>query len=151
MRPRERARARACIERESSRRHCRDLERDLPVAELAHVEVARPAVEVLLGVNPAEEDVARGLHEALALHDSLAVVREAARAEVRLEHRRLRLFHLEEQGIVLVAPEEQHHPAAGSDAADTDDLTREIGIAEALEQHTPVARKRVAVAAEDRA
>src|SRR5438034_5408489 len=107
MGPRERSRTLGRVEGESFRQRGLDVERDLPVPELAHVEVPRPAVEVLLGVNPAEEDVARGLHETLSLHHTLTVVREAARAEQRLEYRRLRLFHLEEKGIVLVAPEQQ--------------------------------------------
>src|SRR6478672_12688624 len=53
--------------------HALDLRRALPVAQLAHVEVARLPVNAdrLAG---AEEDVGRGLHQVLPLHDSVALV-----------------------------------------------------------------------------
>ena len=75
------------------------VDRGLPVPELADVEVARAAVEALRVADPAEEDVARGLHQPLALDDALAVVRVLALPEHRLEHRRLRLLDLEEERI----------------------------------------------------
>src|SRR5258705_13173133 len=51
-----------------------EVDRDLPVPELAEEEVPRGAVEGLLGAHPAEKDVARRLHEPLPEYDSLAVV-----------------------------------------------------------------------------
>ena len=59
--------------------HLLDFRRALPVLQLASVEVARLAVEPGLDVQPAEEDVAAGLHQALAGDDALAVVGELAR------------------------------------------------------------------------
>src|SRR5205807_7266934 len=106
------------------------------------------AVEVALGANPPQEDVARGLHQPLALDHALAVVREATPAEQRLEHGRVGLLDLQEERIAPVPTQEQQHPAACSHAAHTDDLVSEVGIAEALEQRAALARQRPAVAPE---
>ena len=59
----------------------------LPVLELPDVEVAGLPVQAS-GGHPAEEDVARGLHQPLAHHDPLAAVLVDALARIRLEHRR---------------------------------------------------------------
>src|SRR5580700_5803904 len=100
MRPRERPAARDPIGGKSVRKQRVEVDRDLPVPKLAHVEI--PAGAVLLGTYPAEEDVARRLHEPLALNHALAVTRDGAGAEERLEHRRLRLLHLQKERVVLV-------------------------------------------------
>ena len=55
-------------------------------------------------------------------------------AAVALEDGRPRLLDLEEQRVVLVTPEQQHDQAAGADAADADDLVRDVDHAEPLEQ-----------------
>ena len=73
-------------------------------------------------VDPAEHHVARRLHQPLALDHALAVVGELALAEERLEHRRLRLLHLQEQRVLVVAADEEDDPRPGPDAADADDL-----------------------------
>ena len=78
----------------------------LRVPELAHVEVARDAVRAR-GADPAEQDVARRLGQALALDDAAAVVVELAAAEEGLEDRGLRLLELQDQRVVAVAPEQQ--------------------------------------------
>ena len=95
------------------------------------------AVDVA-GAQPAEHDVRGALRQALALDDALTVVVELARAEERLEHRRLGLLELQEQRIAVVAPEQEHDPGARSDAADTDHLARGVHVAEALEQVSAV-------------
>src|SRR6266540_1028732 len=100
-----------------------DVDRGLPVPELAEVEVVRPAVELFVGVNPAQEDVARGLHHALAHRDSLPVCGERASPEQWFEHRRLRLLDLEKERVAVVATEEQHQPGACSDTPDADDFS----------------------------
>ncbi len=66
---------------------------------------------------PAEEHVAGGLHQPVAVHNALAVVGENARARVRLQHRGAGLLHLEEERIVLAGHEEEDE-AGGPDAAD---------------------------------
>ena len=65
----------------------------LHVTELAHVEV------LPLHGRPAEEQVAGGLHEPLAGHHAATVVGVGAASGVGLEHRGLRLLHLEEQRV----------------------------------------------------
>ena len=80
-------------------RHRRQVDRRLPVPELADVEVVLPAVEALAAL-PAEEDVARRVRDPLAADDALAVVLELARAQVRLEHRRLRLLRLQDERVL---------------------------------------------------
>src|SRR5215210_7134127 len=62
-------------------RHALYLGRALHVPELAHVEVAsRRAAE------PAEEDVARGLHQPLAGNDAVPVLLVGARRKVALQY-----------------------------------------------------------------
>ena len=90
-----------------------------------------------------------GLHQALALDDALAVLLVLARAEVRLEHRRLGLLELQEQRIVVVAAEQQQDPGAGPDAADADDLAGRVDVAEPLEQLSAVAGQGRAVVADE--
>ena len=122
--------------------HLLDFRGSLPVLELAPVEVAVLAVDAGLDVQPAEEDVAGGLHQPLAGDHPLTVVLELARAEELLEHRCLGLLQLQEQRILAVAAEQQRDPGAGADAAHADDLAREVGQPELLEQHAPVVLER---------
>ena len=114
-------------------RHRLEVRGDLPVPELADVEVALHAVDAL-GPDPAEEDVARRLEQPLALHDALSVVGVPALARVRLEHRRLRLLDLEEQRVGVVLAQHEHDPAPGTDAPDPDDLAGEVDEAIALQE-----------------
>src|SRR5262249_39524695 len=99
---------------------------------------ARLAVERLLGAHPAKEDVAEGLHQALALDYPLAVVRVPAPAQVGLEHRGLRLLDLEEQRVVRVPPDEQDDPAPRPDTSDADHLPGDVEPAELLDEMPPV-------------
>src|ERR1700730_10272028 len=69
------------------------VDRHLPVPQLADVEVALCAVEVLR-TDPAEEDVAGGLGEPLTFNDALCVTRKCASAKQRFEHGGLGLLQL---------------------------------------------------------
>ena len=115
--------------------------RALGVPQLAEVEVAIDHIETLRA-EPAQQDVALGLHQPLALDHTLAVVVEGALAEIRLQHRRLGLLRLEEERIVAVAPQHQHDPRPGADAADADDLAGRVDVPEPLEERAPVVRQR---------
>src|SRR6516165_7007019 len=92
---------------------------DLDVAQLADEVVA------LGPLRPAEEHVARGLHEPVALDDALPVTRVRARAGEWLEDRSPRLLHLEEQGVALACHVEEH-PALRAHAADPHHLDRRV-------------------------
>src|SRR5919112_4903914 len=89
--------AEASVEDQLVRRHGLDLRRALHVLELAPVEVAS-----FRATEPAEEDIARGLHQPLAGHDAMTVVLVGTRRNVALQYRGPRLFDLEEQGIIPV-------------------------------------------------
>src|SRR5204863_7057798 len=102
-----------------------------------------------MDMDPAEEDVACGLHEALADDDALAMIAKLARSQELLEHRRLRLLHLQEQGVLPVAPEQQPDPRPRTDAADAHDLAREVDELELLEQHAPVVLERRTVGTQE--
>ncbi len=67
---------------------------DLDVAELADIVVAS---EPALG--PAEENIASRLHEPVAVHDTLSVVREDAFPGIGLQDRGSRLLDLQEERI----------------------------------------------------
>ena len=126
-----------------------DGERALPVLELADVEVALLAVEAGADVLPAEEDVARRLHQALTGDDALAAVAVLALADEPLEHRRLRLLDLQEQRVLVVDAEEERDPGAGADAADADDLAGQVDEPELLEQVAAVGLERPPVGADE--
>src|SRR5262249_38120224 len=108
----------------------------------------RLAVKVV-GPGPTEEDVARRLREALAFDDPLGVTRQRASAQERLQHRGICLLQLKEQWILVVSAEQKQDPAPRADAADSDDLPREVAGAEALQQQPALGEQRAAVAAED--
>ena len=97
---------------------------------------------------PAEEDVARRLHQPLAGDDALAAVAVLALADEPLQHRRLRLLDLQEQRVSVVDAEEERDPGAGADAADPDDLAGEVDEAELLEQVAAVGLERPPVGAD---
>jgi len=83
--------ATTCVEVSARGAEGFDADADLDVPQLAMKKCA-------WAVGPAEEHVAGGLHEPVAVHDALAVVVEDARAGVRLQHRGARLLDLEEEG-----------------------------------------------------
>ena len=88
------------------------------------------------------------LHQPLALDHPLAVVFELARPDVGLEHRGLGLLGLQEEWILPVATDHQHHPGAGSDASDPDHLAGKIDESVAVEEVAPIPLEAFAVAAE---
>ena len=100
-------------------------------------------------MDPAEEDVARRLHQALPEHDPLAVIRVLALAEIGLEDRGSCLLDLEEERIARIPPDEEHDPAARPDAADADDLAGDVDPVELLEDVAPVGEQRPPVLAEE--
>src|SRR2546425_2348755 len=109
-----------------------DVNRPLPVAELAHI------VVVLLPIQPphplpAKEDVAGRLHQSLAGHDALTVVAVLARTREPLEDGLFRLLRLQEQGIGAIPAEKQQDPRAGPDTTDSDYLPRQLDEAISLE------------------
>ena len=114
---------------------------ELHVPQLAEEEVAlRPPA-------PAEEHVAGGLHEPVAVHDALAVVRKGAGSSVRLQDRGTRLLDLEEQGVSLAGRQEED-PAEGADAPDPNHLDRGVSHLVAVQQGLVGVRQRAAVAGE---
>ena len=145
--PDQRAGTHAGVEGHGGGVHGLDQRGALPVPELTDVEVALDAVDTL-GVVPAQEDVAAGLHEVLAVHHPFAMGPAVAAPDELLEHRGLGLLGLEEQRIGVVAAEHQHDPRPSPDTADTDHLAGHVGQAEVLEQVAAVARQRPAVAAD---
>ena len=133
MRARQRPAASPRVRVQPDVAHHREIDRRLPVPQLADVEVVLLTVEALAALPP-EEHVADRLIHPLAAYDPLAVVVELAGAEVGLEHRRLRLFHLQDQRVLAAASDEQEHPRARADAADADDLARHLDEPIGLEQ-----------------
>ena len=71
----ERSSTNLAVQAEHGRVHALDDGRPLPVAQLTDVEVAVHAVDTDEAL-PSEEDVARRLHEVLAVHDPLAMRRD---------------------------------------------------------------------------
>ena len=71
---------------------------DLDVPELADIEV--PSSPTL---GPAEEDVAGWLHEPVAVHNTLSVVREDAFSRIGLQDRGTRLLDLENERISVAS------------------------------------------------
>ncbi len=96
------------------------------------------------GPQPAQEDVAGGLHQALADHDAFSLVVEGALARIWLQHRAARLFDLQQQGIFVVAKEQPDETTRGH-AADADDPPRKVFQAVAVEQPAAIVGQRGAV------
>jgi hypothetical protein len=101
--------------------------------ELPHVVVARLAVEAL-DAEPAQEDVAGCLHQPLADDHAPTVMTVHAHAHEPLEHRGLRFLRLQEQGVAVVASDEEVDPRPGADAPDADDLARGVDVVELLDR-----------------
>lgn len=121
----------------AARHHQFGFHHALPIAQLAYVEVPALPVEPLDPL-PAQEDVSRGLHQALARHHPLALVPVRTRPRVRGEYRGVRLLGLEEERIPAVPAQQEEDPAAGPDAAHTDDLAGHVHGLEVGEQGPPV-------------
>ena len=81
---------------------------DLHVPELPNVEMSAGVAS-----RPAKEDVARRLHEPVAAHDPLPVIRVRALAGVRLQDRGSRLLDLEEQGIFFAGHQQRNRAEGG--------------------------------------
>src|SRR5205814_4353277 len=79
--------AEAAVVGQTGRRHLLDHGRALPVLQLAHVEVTLQSIEACRDAQPAEEDVARRLHQPLPRDDALAVVGELSGAQETVEYR----------------------------------------------------------------
>lgn len=87
----------SCISGEGTFVIVLEVRRDLHVAQLAHVEVAAAGAG-----GPAEEEVAGGLHQALALDHPLAFVAGAQLGfDVVGEHRAVGFLELQEERLLL--------------------------------------------------
>ena len=90
-----------------------------------------------------------GLRQPLPLDDALTLIGEGSLSEERLQHRVLRLLELEEERILVVPAQQQDDPRLRTHAADSDDLARDVRIAEALQQLPAVDLDRASVRLED--
>src|SRR5918994_2135550 len=144
VRPCQRPAAQAGIDDQLVGRHAPDVGRALHILELAPVEVAP-----FRAAKPAEEDVARGLHQPLSGHDAVSVVFVGVCRNVALKHRGSRLLDLEEQGVVLVATFEQYYVGPGAHAADANDLPRRVHEVVPLEQVATIFLQGALVALQD--
>src|SRR5579862_4706609 len=127
-----------------------DVRARLAVPELSNVVVLLLATPFDVGsARPAEHRVDCRLGEPLAFDHPLAVVRELAPAEERLEHGRLRLLELEEERIVVSLAEQQQNPDPRPDASDADDLTSRMRVAEPLEEPPAIVEQRPPIQAVD--
>src|SRR4051794_39066730 len=100
---RERLAAQRRVELQSLAVHALDLGRSLAVPELAHVEVPRLPVHDPAAADPAEQDVAGRLHQALPLHDPAALVAVAHPTREWRDHGGPGLLDLEEERVVPVS------------------------------------------------
>src|SRR4051812_10198239 len=89
-------------------------------------------------MQPAEEDVAAGLHQVLSSDDALPLVGSAAGTCEALEHGGLSLLELEEQRIPPVAAEQEQNPGPRADASHAHNLAGEIHDPEPLKEHSPI-------------
>src|SRR5215207_5553742 len=123
----------AGIQDQFAGRQALHLHRALHVSQLTPVEIA-----AAWATEPAEKDVARGLHQPLARDDTVSMVPVGALREERFEHRSLCLLDLEEQRIIFVATFEQHDVVSSADATYPYDLSRHVHETVLVEQVTPV-------------
>src|SRR5215213_6887466 len=129
VRPSQRPAAEERIDYQLVGRHALAVSRAFHVFHLAPVEVAS-----CRAAKPAEEDVARGLHQPLAGHDAVPVVLVGAGLDVALQYRGTGLLDLEEQGVILVAPFKQYYEGPGAHTSDPHDLPRCVHKAVPVEQ-----------------
>ena len=132
------------VERQCRRDHGLDEGRTLHVAQLAPVEVAIGIV----GFRPAQEDVAHGLHESLALDHAFAGMLVAALRQVVFQDRRRRLLHLQEQRVVLISTLQQHDERPRPDTADAHDLVSHVDDLEPFEEEPAIVLQRLPVGLE---
>src|SRR6516162_11019850 len=115
---------------------------DLGVVELPHIEMA-----TIGAGRPSEENIGGGLHQSLPHHDALSVMTVSAPPGVRFEHRLRCLLELQKQRIVPLG-HHQCNPAPASDAADADNLDRDIHEPVTVDKNAPVFVQRFPVALE---
>ena len=108
-------------------------ERRSDVRDARIFQLRRSNLVVAVILCPAEEDIRRGLHDALAGYDALALIRVDAWRGVRRKDRLLCLFQLQQQSCVVTCGE-QPDGAKCADAADADNLEGDIGSSIAIEQ-----------------
>ena len=119
-------------------RHGPTIGRALPVPELAHVEVAvSPSGPVV--AHPAEHDVAGCLHHSLPLDDALALIRRTRFCRGTAPAPRAAPPCTAGTADPARRVRASAPSSARADAADADDLAREVHVAVALEQSPPVA------------
>src|SRR5512132_2538689 len=128
------------IETHRRRGHLLDLSGPLAVPELADIEVTGHPVGIRAR-EPTQEDVARGLHQSLALDYAPAVLPELALPGEPLEHRSLCLLHLKEERVARVPAEEENDPGARPHAADADHLAGGVHVPVVLYEVADVAIK----------
>ena len=142
MRARERAPAQPRVVEQRALLHQLADRSEAPVLELADVEIS-PRRAIL---RPTQKDVARRLHDALALDHAAARVILELRAEA-LEHGLAGFLDLQEQRGA-VAAHEQADGTEGADAADADHLEGDVLERIAFEQTKPLRRQPVPVQGE---
>src|SRR5688500_2651126 len=112
------------------------LHRAFHVPQLTQVVVATDSA-----TKPAEEDVARCLHQPLAGNDPVPLVPVNALRKMRFQHRNLCFLDLEEQRIVLVATLELHDVVPCANASSPLDLPVHVCETVLVQQVTPVLLK----------
>ena len=120
----------------------------LPVPQLADVEVPLHAVDSF-DLLPAQEDVARRLHQVLACHHPLALVGVLALPHEFGEYRCLSFLRLEQQRILPVTADHQDHPGSGADTAHADHLARDANEAELIQEVLAITLQRRPVTADE--
>ena len=105
------------------------------------------AVNALRRGQPAEQDVARRLHQALPLDHAPALVAYSLAPGYGSSTEGWASLTWRKSGSLLVAPEQEHDPGARADAADAHDLAGQVDVAVAVEQPPAVALERAAVGA----
>ena len=121
-----------------------DLDPALHVVQLADAELVAGAG------TPAEEQVARRLHQSLTLDDPPAVVDVLARPDERREHRLLGFLHLQDERVEARAALPDHDEATRADRTDTDDLARRVDELDLVEQTASIVGQRPRVTLEER-
>jgi hypothetical protein len=110
---------------------------ELPVPQLPQV-VVLVAATGGPGTQPAEEDVTAGLHEVLTGDHPFTLVGVLRCAGIVGKGRDLGLFGLKEQDVRVPLRLEQQDPRPGTDAAHPDNLVRDVGKGEVIEQASSI-------------
>ena len=139
MRAGERPSARPRVRVEARVSHRRQVDRCLPVPQLTDVEVVllsrrAPGCAASRGIRRTPPDPCAGRGRR-ARRGS----RTRSLPRCGLQHRRLRLLHLQDRaGPGAATAREQQHPRARADASDADDLARDVDVLVRAEQVAPV-------------